>query len=241
MPEPLRSIGVVMPPDFPSAAHDAIQEAVTVSLTNEHPAWVEFQGGWRAVAYRFRGCALNSERFTASVAAHGPGPPHETRADQEDDLFGFFTSGLACLESFGYAMHAIGSALDGATFPMATENEKRAVEIRSTCQRFESRFGEEQLPQALRETLDADEYDEWRSVRNVLAHREAPLRHHAIGTGVTRAGSAGSGRVIPGGQTTWHARGIPLNTDTTPTRRAWLVTQLEALLAAADAFVAEHP
>jgi len=44
--------------------------------------------------------------------------------------------------------------------------------------------------------------------------------------------------VIPGGETRWHAHGIPINAHTTPTRRAWLAEQLEDLLTAANAFVA---
>ncbi len=141
MPDPLRTINVVMPSDFPSETYNATDAAVTDAFTNEHPAWVEFEGGWRAVGYRFRGCARYSDSFTASVEAHGSAPPHEIRADQEDDLFGFFTSGLACLESFAYAMHALGSALDTSAFPMTTEREKKLVSIDLTSQRFDGRFG----------------------------------------------------------------------------------------------------
>jgi hypothetical protein len=96
----LATIGLTAPSDFPSAEYEAVHARIKEKREKYPIPWDQYAGGWNAVAYRFITCAEHDDAFTASVRAYGNSPIQPHRFDQEKELFGFFVTGQAALESF---------------------------------------------------------------------------------------------------------------------------------------------
>jgi hypothetical protein len=213
-----------MPSGFPSAAHDGVTKCVSTRSKTHQAEYREFAAGWSAVAHRYFACCESDRAFTKSIERGGPAPAPPERYLQEHALYVFFASGLSTIESFAYAMHAIGWMLDPPRFDMSSEGQKRNVKPLSTCERFEAAFPNEALPAALREVIGSDEYDEWSGIRNALSHRAAPGRAFSITIGVPDEDRAAEWR--------WGA----IDERTTADRFEWLTSVTSSLVEAANEF-----
>src|SRR5207247_3301269 len=100
----LTTIGLLAPADFPHKAYEVVHERVKGKQDSHPIPWEHYAGGWNAVAYRFISSTEHDQAFTDSVRRYGnsPAPPH--RYAQEKELFGFFVTGQAALESCCYAV-----------------------------------------------------------------------------------------------------------------------------------------
>src|SRR4051812_16010084 len=100
----LTTVGLAAPKDFPFDSYEAVHARVSRQKDYSPAAWSEYAGGWNAVAYRFIACPEHDRSFTQNFRVYGraPEPPH--RYLQERELFGFFVSGQATLESCCYAL-----------------------------------------------------------------------------------------------------------------------------------------
>ena len=107
-----------MPKDFPVRPFEAIYSRVTALKEDHQDSWSEFASAWRAVAYRFLSCSEHDKQFTKSIQRVGNAPQQPERYIQERELFGFFTTGLATIETFSYGLFTIGSMLYPQHFPM---------------------------------------------------------------------------------------------------------------------------
>ena len=213
-----------MPSGFPSAAHDAVTKCVGPWSKTHFTEYLEFAGGWSAIPYRYLACEESDRAFTQSIKRDGPGPQPPTRYVQEHALYVFFAGGLSVIESFAYAVHAIGWMLDSPGFDMSSEKQKRSVTPLSTCKRFEAAFPNETLPVAVRQVIGSDEYDEWGRIRNEFSHRVAPRREFTLATGVPGAGTA---------EWPWGA----IDERATAGRFGWLSSVTSTLVEAANEFV----
>jgi hypothetical protein len=226
------TIGLEMPADFPLDPYEAVhkrvchwEEQMRRSSATDQPSsvWSEYAGGWNAVAHRFLSCAMNSDRFVASIRRFGPSPDSEERHVQEDALFCFLVNGLSCLESLGHGLHAIASMLRNRDFPMVTESDLREVSVSKTTERFQRVFPAEPITSALVKLATAREYKNWKRVRNVLAHRAHPARVFTTG-----------------GPVKWQLHDIAIDEKTTTVHRGWLAANLLSLLEAASEFTARY-
>jgi hypothetical protein len=214
---------LAMPDDFPVGPFEAILEATRERHESAREAWGKFASGWNALCWRYRAAAEHDEALTRSVHEHGPGPEAEPRYRQEDDLFTFFVAGLSTLEAFAYGMWAMVWASGDAAFALSTEDERKGVTIPAFRRQLERRYPATPLERTVGELVDAEnaEYAEWTRLRNTLAHRGAPRRHHVMG-----------------GPTGW--ADVEIGVETTARRREWLSTTLGELLDTAALFTSER-
>jgi hypothetical protein len=116
---PISTTGLRMPDDFEYEAYEAVYRRIAPLNESYSLRWPEWSGAWAGVAYRFCACAEYSEAFTRSIRRHGAAPTESVeRYRQERDLFGFFVNGLAAVENTCYALFAIASMLNPASFPL---------------------------------------------------------------------------------------------------------------------------
>ena len=115
--------------------------------------------------------------------------------------------------------------LDDVYFPIKKPKNKKAISPERTADRFRTTFPNEGISRTLNETIESQEYDDWKEVRNILAHRGSPGRI------IDRTVGAGDAH----GDALW-LNGIPLNAATAPSRREWLTNTIQTLLREADSF-----
>jgi hypothetical protein len=227
------TVGVELPDDFPHAPYNAIHARVIASPRAPEQIF-HYGGAWNAVAFRFLSLATADDLFTDSVIKSGSAPGYPERFQQEESLFNFFVNGLSVIESFFHGLYWIGSMGDRATFPIRSGSELRKIKTDTTIDLYMAKLGSTRLTNffALLRVKDASghwrntsQYEEWKDVRNILAHRAAYGR---VLTGSTRPG--------PQPEDVWRVRDIPLNDQLTRTRRAWMAATLKSLLEGAEEF-----
>ena len=176
----LSTVGLEMPDDFPSNSYEAIHTLVTARKDTYPDAWREYAGAWNAVAYRFLSCARHDEAFTDTVRRFGTSPPPPQGFTQEDELFGFFVTGLAAIESLCYGLYFVGAMTDGTNFPAV---DLRGIEPAKTVAQFSGAFPNENITTALVQLKDDKDFKDWKEIRNILGHRVSPgRRFHRGGT-----------------------------------------------------------
>lgn len=228
--DPLSTNHLRMPDDFEFASYEAVHSRIG-PLHGSYPAsWPEYASAWTAIAHRFYACAEYDESFTESFRTYGGAPEPIERQRQERDLYGFFVSGLSAIESFCYGLFAIASMQDAMNFPIISAQDKRLIKPRRTAQRFASSFPREDVTKALEDLVNDQNHDEWKDMRNVLAHRSSPGRHLSV--------TISEGQEAERRTSRWGT--IPLDVHTTPSRCRWLAESLRSLLSAANTFTANH-
>ena len=220
---PVLTVGIIMPSDFPQVPYDAIHRYCLPTVTNEPPdgeKWCEYQGAWNAIAYRFRALSDHDVAYVDAIAGQNP----EDRYQQERELFGFFVSGLATLEACCYGLYFLGSLVKPLTFPV--EN-RRGITPSKTKDCYSEAFPNDPLTSVLEVLIRDDDYKDWRAFRNVLLHRSAPGRIISVGGESPR-------------HDTWKLKETFLTRELTSTRRHWLASVLQDLLSKALPFVESH-
>jgi len=176
-------------------------------------------------------CATSSETFTDSVRVAGTAPPLPERFKQEVALFDFFINGLAVIDSFFYGLYWIGSMVDTNKFPILSGELLRDIQVVKTVEKYMARFPSSSLITAFgrlghgsssKDWKNTREYKEWKTVRNILAHRAAYGRALNLGSEL--------GDV-------WRVGNIQLNDQLTSSRRQWLASTLTDLMGGAEGFV----
>lgn len=226
----LSTNGLVMPPDFPGVPYEAIHMLITAKLPASDPRFHEYACGWNAVSHRFLAAGNYSDAYTTSIRNTSNARSVVGQHQQETALFGFFTSGLAVLEATYYALHAIGSMLRPADFPI-TPRKLKGVTPSSTCKAYEAAFHTDPIIAVLNGVINDTAYQELKDIRNVIAHRIVPGRqtYQHVST------RPGSGHPPP---EEWKLpKALPLNDRLTAARRADLASLLSDLLGGAESFV----
>jgi hypothetical protein len=216
------TIGYPVPADFPAADYNLIHTKMQQWSAADSVFW-EYAFAWNAVAYRFTQMADHDEAYRSTLTDSGDA--WVIRYTQEKELFGFFTAGLSALEAFFYAMHSAAGIVDPISFPMASDDDLRSVNIKLTRDRFARRFPTEHLAQAMASLVDDPSRAQWERVRNVLIHRQAPGRVVFASTG---------GEAPPD---KWKLEGLALDDDLTWSRRRWLSQAIAGLTARGVEFV----
>ncbi len=224
------TVGIVMPSDFAVAPYTAIHARITAKIPTNHIAWSHYAGGWNALAYRFRACAEHDTAFTKSLRRAGAVPPPNERYVQDRELFGFFVTGVSAIESLCYSLFAIGALLNLKEFSISEPRQLKAITPAKTTEQFAKVFPTEAITTTLAGMLGDAQYEQWCTIRNILAHRSAPGRQFTQSFPPQPLDE----------HVLWSDGGIPIDIATTSSRRAWLATTLQKLLNATDAFTAYH-
>lgn len=225
MPNRSLSILDLMPGDFAAAPYEAIHRRMDTKKDTHPDSWAQYAGAWNAIVYRFRSCADHDRAFTKSVKRSGSAPPQPGRYIQERELFDFFMNGLAAIESFCYGLFVIASIVDAQNFPIRTPADMRSINPENTARQFATAFPAELITTALQQMLNEQNFKDWKEIRNILVHRAAPGRTILLSTRRTL-------------NDLW-LKGIPINRNTTASRRQWLAGTLNSLLVAAEVFATQ--
>jgi hypothetical protein len=128
----VNTIGINMPDDFPTDAYNSVHDRLR-EYRNRNPdsaAWLEYAAGWNAVASRFKTMAEADKQFTLQLTTQGARRDsllHYEMQMQEEYLYRFFMSGSSVIESFCYAVFAMGALLYPQKFPMLTSKQMRKI------------------------------------------------------------------------------------------------------------------
>jgi hypothetical protein len=224
---PTSTTGLRMPDDFPYDSYEAVHSRMA-PLNKSYPTQLpEWAAAWVAVAYRFYACTEHAEAFTKSLQTHGDAPQEPERYRQEQHLFGFFVNGLSVIESTCYGLFAIASMEKPAPFPIATPEQKRAINPKSAVRNFSKEYPAESVSSVLSTLIATQDYKDWQSIRNILAHRQSPGRQIRVTVGSPQQAQHDA---------LWGSSGIPLNSSTTQQRRIWLAENMRTLLREIAAF-----
>lgn len=193
----------------------------------------QFLGGWNAVAHRFRATADHDKTFIAAIQE---APTHnalafENKHVQERELFGFFVTGFSVLESIAYSLFALCSMVNAQAFPIQTPQDRRRVSLAETEKRLVANFPNERLTSVFQACLSSVDFQQWKDVRNTLAHRTSPPRlyRQTVSIGASNTG-------ITSWSAEWLDFGISLDAGTTAHRRIWLAKNTNEVLDAANEF-----
>jgi hypothetical protein len=171
--KPVMTVGIAMPDCFPSDIYDELNRISWKVIKDRNDLNVHVAGSINAIAYRFRACADYHSQFSALL---GERSSHEQIYAVTRSFFGFFVNGLASLESFYYAMYALGSAYHPAEFSALRDRDEHRISAKSVAECYERTWPGTDLALTLRRLHESPALKEWRTIRNVLAHRVQPPR-----------------------------------------------------------------
>ena len=172
-----------LPPGFPTDQAERtyrylLEQMPTVSLTR-----ILMGEGFKGVAYRFRAALEYEAEFRLSFQAPGGvAPPVDEHYAQEKALFGFFVSGLACIECFSFAVHAIGAFYQSKTFRLDPKSLKNITPER-VADALTGAWPSSQVATTVQSLISDDEFRTWKDIRNILSHRAVPARSITVAAG----------------------------------------------------------
>jgi hypothetical protein len=210
------------PPGFPREPYEKLLRHLRAGAGG----WAEptLLAAWDAVAYHYRACAEHGARF-GRLAGRAAGVGAESAYQLHAALFGFFSYGVAAVESFCYAVHAVGSHTVAPGFSLTSPSARRAVTPDATLARLTALGRDLRITRELGGVLGSAGYRVWVRNRNELARRAAPPRTHGA---VVRWPKFDSGDIIR------------LELEATRSRLNWLSASLRVLLEAAEELTRER-
>jgi hypothetical protein len=208
-----------VPDDFPidllEATHAQISDPDDARRQTDE--WREWAGACNGLLYRFLACAGHSDSLVSSLEA-STSPPQPERYEQEKLLFDFFAEGLSALECLYYGVYFMGALVDPSQ--VDSGQARRKIVPWYVTESFEAAFPGDAMTARLRAVLDNTDHRNWREARNILTHRAAPGRDF-------RTGGDDAGTYWMGGT---------LDADAFVSRRAWLASTIEEMLASFQVF-----
>lgn len=219
----LSTIGIEMPTCFPIKPYEVIHSRIEKNKDDFPKSWNQYAGAWNAIAYRFLSCSNYNFEFISLIKRAGNSPVPTERYKQEKCLFGFFVTGLSTIESFCYGLYAIASMINSSYFPIDKAKHLRKIKIENTSKKFKCVYPNEKISEILSKLIEDPAFQKWKEIRNILAHRLAPVRHFFTGGDQN-------------GEALW-LNGIQINENTTSYRYEWLSETLTSILNNAELFV----
>jgi len=213
---------------FPAPLYESVQRRIGPYQPKHPHLYSHFAGGWNAVKFRSIGFESCMAEYTDLFARHGAAPAPPVCADQENALYGFFSHAQSTIESWFFAMHALGAIDEPSAFPMLTTADLRDIKPSVVLQRFARTYPSAPITNAMQAALSDSTYLEWKTLRNVLQHRVAPGRHQFWPPRATPPDAD------------WVGTNIILDQRTLSSRYPWLMTTIEILLKASNNHTAQR-
>jgi len=237
-----------LPLPFPTKTAEAVKNQIAAKMTNPSPELDSLLGAYNGILFRLRAAADYSEEFSRSLRRYGDAPALARRYQQERQLFGFFVSGLAALESFHYFLFFAGAELEPDSFRTLEEKALRAINRKSTTEAYGKAFPAEPITTALKQ-LNGNHFNEpaaalheWEIFRNTLMHRSAPGRliYMSWRDAVRLPVFGDASPADPAAQ--WKIRAVQVKIDAnlTPLRLRWLLDTFVGLINAVDQFAQKY-
>jgi hypothetical protein len=238
--------GLLMPPDFPSAAFDDLQLTVgrlDTKFRASHGGqpcqeWREFALACNGIKTRFRVVTDSEQTYLSTVPLSND--TYENVYMQDSALFSFFTNAVSVLEVLCYACFAIAAQLQPTSFPMKTSDDLRKISPHFVSDQFTFIYPSVCLTKALTALAADEEFKKLKDVRNTLSHRGNPSRSYNVTFDFTPGKPAqhlylGGSKGEP---PTW--KGIRLDSAALSERRAWVVGHVDSLVSTALAFANDN-
>ncbi|MBL8165525.1 MAG: hypothetical protein JNJ61_26315 [Anaerolineae bacterium] len=223
MPKESKTIGISLPDDFDVDLYDEINQKMSSPKFVGNPAWSHFVAAWRAIGYRYRALSDHDALFGEYIVKTDT---FESRYVQERELFSFFVTASATLDSYSYALFALGSMLDPNNFPIMTDKDQRRIRPDTAKAGFLHHFPGERISIEFQKLVESNVFSEISTVRNMLAHRVSTTRIISL-----------SNKQLPPQPHEWKMHpGFILDANATHSRRLWIADWLNKLLEATDQF-----
>ncbi len=114
-----------LPDPFPKSVAQIVYRSLLDAIPSQSDARSLMAGGFKAAAYRWWMTRESHNSYVGVIQEQGLAPGAEGEWEQEAALFSFFAGGLAVLESFSFALHAVGSHFaEESGFPLSTPIQK---------------------------------------------------------------------------------------------------------------------
>lgn len=227
----LTTVGFMAPPDFPEEAYNEVHSCLNKYKDTHRVQWELFSLGWNGLAYRYRALAEYDEQFTTSVNL-SISPPPEERYKQGKAFFGFFVNAISVIDCFFFSTYCMASILKPDVFPL-TESSDLEFSRANVASKFRAEFSQDPLLTEMKRCIGHSTYWEINDIRRVLTHRGMPP--HKFYVGGERNGMVTMPTNLPDPSDQWQFD-LPVDAQTTASRRQWLCHTLEGLVAAADDF-----
>jgi hypothetical protein len=207
-----------MPTDFPTAEYNAFHAVANLHTPSGHPMMGHYYGGIMAMAYRF--CSVRDAEDDLTTAMAGP-ESSDRRYIESKAFYMFFAAGLSSIESFLYALYALGQARGAPHFRLLGGATDHRVTPEETQRVLAADYPGAPVEQRVTSLLASAPFQEWKNARNYLSHRVQPAR--------TINMTQGNAPRPPDEMT---VAGVTMTVEpaTLRTRRQWLSGELRNLL-----------
>jgi hypothetical protein len=221
---------LALPSGFPDDLFEAVKDRILAKMPSSSLERDQLGGGHSGVRYRLRACADYSKDFVKCVQRAGNAPPPEDRYQQERQLFGFFVSGIAALDSFNFFLYFTAAYVQPDRFPT---QKPRDITLKQTAEALGKVFPDEKITSSLIDLVKDDRFKEWKTFRNILAHRSAPGRMMYKSFESSLPDPAADWKIDPTGN-------LKIDVNLMPPRLDWLIGTLAGLVVAVDRFTQNY-
>jgi hypothetical protein len=174
------------------------------------------------------------EEWRESLDEFGDIPRPDERFRQETSLFGFYVAAVSVIDCFCFSVFAAAALARPENFNEVVQpDEQWSITRWTTSTRLSKFYPNAPLTERLKGTVESTDCKRIFHIRNVLAHRLAPLREYTLDEDLRQVLSSGMKLEISAEEST--AVAPPL----TAQPRAWLSGRLAALTHDMAAFVRE--
>jgi hypothetical protein len=165
-----------LPPAFPTDPAERTYRYLLERMPADSLTRILMGEGFKGVAYRFRAALEYETEFRLSFEAPGGvAPPTDEHYAQERALFGFFVSGLACIECFWFAIHAIGAFYESKVFRLDPRSLKNLT-LKHLADGLTRTWPDSEVATAVQALISDEVFRNWKDIRNILSHRAIPAR-----------------------------------------------------------------
>ena len=215
-----------MPDAYPTEQAERVYRWLLEQLPEKSDASFLMGQGFTGAAYRYRSAESGGIKFEAAIETDGYAPSFEKRFKQEELLFNFFVSGIACIDSFAFATHMMATHFAPEKFSI-DHRSLRGVNVAALSKNLNAEWSDKPLAIVWDKLFNDEVYKQWGLIRNVLAHRAVLPRAITIVPGAKSSG-------------TWRLAELHGELDdedlmeVTGARRAWLSKTARTLWAALE-------
>lgn len=175
----LNTTGIEVPDNFPADDYTKIHDIITTHKVNYESLWKEHGIAWNALSYRYKSLSEYNDKYLELIKL-GNAPQPKIRSEQEEIIFNFFVTGFSILDIIAYSIYMTASIVDDVNFPV-NDQIKPNIDIGMVKNKLGSYFTSEKITTYLDQLVTSTEYQEWKSIRNILIHRGQPGRDHYLG------------------------------------------------------------
>lgn len=176
----LNTTGIKVSDKFPSKKYTQIHSILTKKKNINEDAWKEHSMSWNALSFRYALLSKYNNEYIINIKTNGNAPKPDIRIQQEEIIFNFFVVGFSIIDIMAYSLYSTSSFLKPSKFPL-NNKIKPNIQMTMVKDKMNSNFRNENITKYINNLILSKEYKDWKDIRNILAHRGQPPRHHYLG------------------------------------------------------------